>query len=87
MNRSHAVTGAQIRAARAFLKISAKELATATKLSRNTVLRAEDDDAQVTEANAARLVELLQAKGITFLPADNQGLGIRYLSQGGEQEV
>lgn len=73
----HSVTGAQIRAARALLGLSAEELAKRTKLSRGTIQRAELETAQITNANAERIVEALVQMGITFLPANGEGPGVR----------
>lgn len=71
------VTGAQLRAARALLNLSAGELADATKLSRGTIQRAELESAQVTNSNMARMVETLVAKGVVFIPANGDGPGVR----------
>jgi len=70
-------TGAQIRAARALLNISARELANKTKLSRGTIQRAELESAQVTASNIARIVETLEALGVIFIPANGEGPGVR----------
>lgn len=71
------ITGGQIRAARALLNISAQDLAHATKLSRGTIQRAELESAQVTVANTERIVEVLEAMGVIFIPADAAGPGVR----------
>lgn len=70
------VTGAQLRAARGLLNISAQDLADATKLSRGTVQRAELESAQVTVVNTERIIEVLE-KEIIFIPADSEGPGVR----------
>ncbi len=72
-----ATTGAQIRAARALLNISAWELADKTKLSRGTIQRAELESAQLTASNIARIVETLEALGVIFIPANGAGPGVR----------
>src|SRR5690348_15512064 len=71
------VKGAQFRAARAILNLSAQELAEETKLSRGTVQRAELESANVTASNTARMVEVLEKLGVIFIPADGEGPGVR----------
>ena len=84
-----AVTGAQIRAARAFLKWTAAELAKAAGVGVSTVQEIEKFDGEPRiESNlrwrsAARdeaiekIERALVDAGITFLPANAQGSGIR----------
>lgn len=71
------ITGDQIRAARALLNMSAQKLAEATNLSRGTIQRAELENAQVTASNTQRIIEVLEEKGIIFIPADVEGPGVR----------
>jgi predicted transcriptional regulator len=75
-SRGH-ITGAQIRAARALVGLSAQELATLTKLSRGTIQRAELEAAQTTTANTERVVEALERLGVIFLPENGDGPGVR----------
>lgn len=75
------VTGAQIRAARGLLGISAQELADKTKLSRGTIQRAELGKTEITVANADRIVEALERLGVVFLAPGEHGPGVR-LRQG-----
>jgi len=75
-NEDHA-TGAQIRAGRALLNLSADKLAEAAKLSRGTIQRAELETAQVTASNMARIIETLKANGVIFIPANGEGVGVR----------
>ena len=70
-------TGAQIRAARALLGLSAQELAVAAKLSRGTVQRAELESAEVTIVNIERIVATLETMGVVFLPSNGEGPGVR----------
>lgn len=74
------ISGAQIRAARALLNLSAQQLADHTKLSRGTIQRAELETAQVTTANTERIVEALERLGIIFLVANGDGPGVRIRS-------
>jgi transcriptional regulator with XRE-family HTH domain len=71
------VTGAQIRAGRALLDLSAEKLAEKTTLSRGTIQRAELETAEVTASNMARIVETLKALGIIFIPANGEDVGVR----------
>jgi transcriptional regulator with XRE-family HTH domain len=71
------ITGAQIRAARGLLDLSAQKLAEATKLSRGTIQRAELEKSEITVANADRIVEVLERLGVIFLPSNGEGPGVR----------
>jgi transcriptional regulator with XRE-family HTH domain len=83
------ITGAQIRAARGFLKWSVSKLADAADVGISTVERIEgsDGDASIesslawrSEARSAALTKVVSAlenAGITFLPANAQGAGVR----------
>jgi transcriptional regulator with XRE-family HTH domain len=76
------LTGAQLRAARALLGISAEELAKRTQLGIATIRRAERTDGAVamTLANAARVVGALEAGGVQFIPENGGGVGVRMAS-------
>lgn len=71
------VSGAQIRAARGLLGLSAQELADLAKLSRGTIQRAELETAPVTTANGERIVETLERLGVLFVPGNGEGPGVR----------
>ncbi|RXH41309.1 transcriptional regulator [Bradyrhizobium zhanjiangense] len=83
------ITGAQIRAARAFLKWTAADLAKAAGVGISTIQEIEKVDGEPRiESNlqwrsAARdeaiekIKRALSEAGITFLPATAQGVGIR----------
>ena len=73
------VTGAQLRAARGLLNMSASELAERTGLALNTVRRAEatNGEAPITAANANVLLATLEQAGVMFIPADDLGPGVR----------
>lgn len=62
------LTGAQIRAARAFVKLTATELATLARVGRTTVLRAEAVDGvpPTTAANLHAIQQALEDKGVVF---------------------
>jgi transcriptional regulator with XRE-family HTH domain len=67
-----------LRAARALLGMTAEALAEETMLSLKTIRRAEQTDQTVSihAANAARLVEALEAHGVELL-SDDAGVGVR----------
>ena len=64
------IIGNQIRAARAYLRMSIKDLAEASGVSVATIQRAEVTDGQpsMTRANLAALERALEAAGVEFLP-------------------
>ena len=74
------ITGAQIRAARALIRWSAKELARAASVGVATVSRAEVEDGYptTTNANLRAMQVALEAAGIEFIPENGGGVGIRF---------
>ncbi len=74
-----AITGAQLRAARALIRISAEELARVAAVGVATVRRAEaaDDRPALTEANMRAIRAALEAAGVEFLPGNGAGPGVR----------
>ena len=89
MADSHGITGAQVRMARAFLRWSVADLAKKAKVGISTVQRIEaaddaptlDDDlqwrAEAREKVIAAVRATLTRSGVTFLPDDGRGVGIR----------
>jgi len=77
------ITGAQIRAARALIRWSAKELAKAAGIGVATVSRAEVEDGttSLTGANLAAIRLALEAAGIEFIPENGGGVGVRFKKQ------
>jgi hypothetical protein len=85
----HMISGAQVRAARAFLRWSAAELAKRAKLALSTVQLIEAVDGSPAaggglEWRAAARDESIKAvhdalvrAGVTFLPDDGNGVGVR----------
>ena len=69
-DRSHLnlITGAQIRAGRAFARLTSKELAELAGVGKATVLRAEDTDGvpAATTANLNAIKQALELKGVRF---------------------
>jgi transcriptional regulator with XRE-family HTH domain len=83
------ITGAQVRMARAFLRWSVADLAKKAKVGISTVQRIEAVDgtptlgddlpwrAEAREKVIASIRETLLRSGITFLPDEGRGIGIR----------
>lgn len=73
------LTGAQLRAARGLLDLSAEELADETKLSLKTIRRAEQAHGPVpiTRANAEHIISILEGRGVQFIDANGDGAGVR----------
>lgn len=69
------VTSAQIRAARALLNWTVRELAEESGVHRNTITRAEADD-KGPGYQTAKLQAALEAKGVVFLPDTGNGPGV-----------
>jgi len=64
------ITGGQIRAGRAFAKLSAAELAQLARLARMTIVKAESVDGvpAVTGANLFSIQRALEEAGVVFGP-------------------
>jgi hypothetical protein len=74
-----ALTGAQIRSARALLKWSAQDLAARSFLGVNTIRRAEatDDATSLTTANALAIRRAIESAGVEFIDENGGGPGVR----------
>jgi hypothetical protein len=74
-----ALSGAQIRAARALLRWSAADLAMQSALGANTVRRAEvvDEETSLTAANELAIRRALEAGGVEFIDENGGGPGVR----------
>ncbi|WP_115422072.1 MULTISPECIES: helix-turn-helix domain-containing protein [Sinorhizobium/Ensifer group] len=74
------ITGAQIRAARALLRWSAKELAKAAGVGVATVSRAEVEDGttSLTNANLTAIRRAFEVAGIEFIDENGGGVGVRF---------
>ena len=74
------ISSAQMRAARALLRWSALDLATASKVGVATIRRAEvvDGEIPVTLANEAALRQALEAAGVEFIEDNGGGAGVRF---------
>ena len=73
------ISSAQIRAARALLKWSAQDLASASALGVNTIRRAEVAEAEIalTAANSLAVRNALETAGIEFIEENGGGPGVR----------
>jgi ribosome-binding protein aMBF1 (putative translation factor) len=73
------ITGAQIRAARGFLRWSARRLADKSELSLLTVRRAEAGDGipPINATSVDALQKVLEAAGVVFLDENSDGQGVR----------
>ena len=71
------VTGAQIRMARGFGKLSVKQLSELSGVAESTIKRMEAKDGfpASSGANIAKVQEALEAQGIQFLNADDMAQG------------
>ncbi|WAX94917.1 helix-turn-helix transcriptional regulator [Aminobacter sp. NyZ550] len=74
------ITGAQIRAARALVNWSAKELAKTAGIGVATVSRAEVEDGttSLTTANVRAIRQALEAAGVEFVSKNGGGVGVRF---------
>ena len=73
------ISSSQMRAARALLRWSALDLATASKVGVATIRRAEvvEGEIPVTLANEAALRRALESAGIEFIDENGGGPGVR----------
>lgn len=77
------ITGVQIRAARAMLGWTAKELAANAELSWATIQRMESGSGPISGLgrNIHKVQEALERGGVVLLPKDERGgLGVRFKS-------
>jgi len=72
----------QIRAARAFLRWSARDLAREAELSVPTIQRieAQTGPVQAMMSTMGAIISAFRQHGITFLKDDGGGVGVRYLN-------
>lgn len=79
------LTGEQIRAARAILRMDQKDLAKASKVSLETVKRLEKMRGGVSAYGRTldAIKDALEGAGVEFISADNGGAGVRLKKAGG----
>jgi hypothetical protein len=77
--RSLPLTSAQIRAARALLRWTAKDLARESAVGVTTIRRAElaDDETSMTAANDLAVRRALESAGVEFIDGNSGGPGVR----------
>lgn len=68
-----ALTSLQVRLARCALGLSLRELANAAEVSPNTITRFELGKGGLQTASLARLQDVLEQRGVVFVPADASG--------------
>jgi transcriptional regulator with XRE-family HTH domain len=73
------LTGAQLRAARGLLALSAQELAVEAGLSLRTIRRAEQDNGpvQIKDETGQKIIAVLEARGAIFLQRESGGEGVQ----------
>jgi hypothetical protein len=79
--RVSALTAAQLRAARAMLKMDQSVLAAAAKVSVETIKRLEGMEGPISATRVdtlERITTALENNGIDFLDANNGGAGVRW---------
>ena len=76
---NRALTGAQIRAARALIRWSAEDLSRESAVSARTIHRAEltDHETSMTVANDLAVRRALEAAGVEFIDENGGGPGVR----------
>ena len=76
---SEKISGAQMRAARALLRWTALDLATAAKVGVATIRRVEviDGEISATAANQAAIRRALENAGVVFIDENGGGAGVR----------
>ena len=70
------ITGAQLRMARAAVRLGVRDLARLAQISPTTVTRAEAD-LPVNKTVIAAIERALEASGIEFIPENGGGPGVR----------
>ena len=78
-DRRRAVSGHQIRAARALLRWSAEDLSRHSSISLRTIRRAElaENDTNLTAANNLAIRRALEEAGVEFIDENGGGPGVR----------
>lgn len=73
------ITGSQIRAGRALVRITAQELSQRAKVGAATVRRAETEDGtpNTTAANLLAIRTALESAGVEFIDENGGGAGVR----------
>jgi len=75
-----AITGAQVRMARAALKWTVQDLAARAAISKNTVTAVEAEQSETHATTLAAIERVLADEGVEFL-SDPNGVGVRLLAK------
>lgn len=78
------MTPAQLRMARAALRIGVRELATMAKVTPATVSRFETEKGGINMKTASALKSALEDAGIVFIAENGGPAGVRYLNRASE---
>jgi len=71
------ITAAQVRAARALLNLTQRELAERSKVSHRTIVHLEADERQPVPATLAAIRQALEIAGVVFIDENGDGPGVR----------
>jgi DNA-binding XRE family transcriptional regulator len=71
------VNAAQLRAARVWLSMSQEQVASEAKLTRQTIVRLEQDTSLAQARTLRDVRAVFENMGIVFLFADGKGVGLR----------
>ncbi|WP_211230448.1 helix-turn-helix domain-containing protein [Inquilinus limosus] len=71
------ITAAQVRAARALLNLTQRELAERSKVSHRTIVHLEADERQPVPATLSAIRQALEAAGVIFIDENGEGAGVR----------
>lgn len=71
------MTPSQCRMARAALKLGVRDLATAAKVSTNTITRFEGGQEQLKPRTVDDIQSVLEDLGVVFIPENGGGVGVR----------
>jgi transcriptional regulator with XRE-family HTH domain len=78
MNGEFYFTSSQLRAARGMLNWSREDLARASGVTARTIARLEMGEVEPSISTLGKIQVALEAAGITFIPANNDGEGVRF---------
>lgn len=82
--KSYTLTSAQMRAARALVDWSVRDLADATNVHRNTISAFESGKTTPNASTLDALRRALESAGVEFIPANGSGPGVRLRRSAGD---
>lgn len=82
------VTGSQLRAARALVRWSVRDLAESSRIAVATITHAEAEDGpdSVMAADARALRRALERAGVEFIAENRGGVGVRFAKRSGRPD-